>query len=90
MKSIYLSLLTAFFFCNTSLGQDTTKKVVDKTIFVTGGAFGYVADLTNKPNPKICFIPTPSADNPYSINAWYNNCEEFTLRPQHQTLLAIR
>ena len=58
----------------------------DKTIFVTGGSFGkpfiqYVASLTNKPNPKICFVPTASADNPYSINSWYNNCEDLPIRP---------
>jgi peptidase E len=58
----------------------------DKTVFVTGGSFGkqyiqYVASLTNKTNPKICFVPTASADNPYSINAWYNNVEDLPIRP---------
>lgn len=58
----------------------------DKTVFVTGGSFGkpyiqYVASLTNKTNPKICFVPTASADNPYSITAWYSNVEDLPIRP---------
>src|SRR5687767_4590283 len=86
MKTIYIFLFIAFYFSNASPGQDTTKKAVEKTIFVTGGAFGkifiqYVAALTNKPNPKICFFPTASADNPYSINSWYANCEDLPVRP---------
>ena len=58
----------------------------DKTIFVTGGSFGrpyiqYVASLTKKTNPKICFVPTASADNPYGIANWYSNCEDLPVRP---------
>ena len=58
----------------------------DKTIFVTGGSFGkpyiqYVASLTKKTNPKIRYVPTASADNPYSIANWYANCEELPVRP---------
>lgn len=58
----------------------------DKTIFVTGGSFGrpyiqYVASLTKKANPKICFVPTASADNPYAIANWYANCEDLPVRP---------
>jgi len=57
-----------------------------KTIFVYGGGFNhvfikYIAELTNKPNPKICFIPTASADNPYAINAWYSECENLAVTP---------
>jgi dipeptidase E len=68
------------------VGQTTPVKIVDKTIFVTGGSFNktyikYVATLTNKVNPKICFIPTASADDSYAIIRWYENCVDLPLRP---------
>ena len=71
MKLRYVLLFIVFLFSIEMQGQDTTRKG-DKKIFVTGGSFGrqyiqYLASLTNKPNPKICFVPTASADNAQSI-----------------------
>ncbi|HQD10806.1 MAG TPA: hypothetical protein PLQ65_14145, partial [Flavihumibacter sp.] len=48
----------------------------DKTIFAFGGGFNkvflrYIAQLTGKPNPKICFVPTATGDNPNAILNWY-------------------
>lgn len=76
----YTSFLIITLFCMA------TSKSQNKTIFITGGAFGkqyiqYVATLTNKQNPKICFVPTASADNPYAINGFYSACEELQVRP---------
>ena len=34
----------------------------------------YMASLTGKSKPKICFLPTASADNPMLINEWYRQC----------------
>ena len=58
----------------------------DKTIFVAGSGLNkiyisYVASLTNKPNPKICFVPTATGDNPATISAWYTSCEGLPLQP---------
>jgi len=41
-------------------------------IFAFGGDINqkfiqYVVDLTNKKNPKVCYIPTASADNANNI-----------------------
>jgi dipeptidase E len=79
MRSVFSIVLLIFFCYSITMAQD-------KTIFVTGGAFGkqyvqYVASLTNKPNPRICFVPTASADNPYAINGWYSSCEDLPVRP---------
>lgn len=79
MKKVGFIIVLIFFGVSISSAQD-------KTIFVTGGSFGkpyilYVASLTNKTNPKICFVPTASADNPYSITGWYNNVEDLPVRP---------
>src|ERR1700737_1055792 len=57
-----------------------------RTIFITGGNFGtpflnYVISLTHKSNPKICFVPTASADNPNGINWWYGLCAELQVKP---------
>ena len=79
MKQITLSLLTFFFITNMN-AQPT------RTIFITGGDFStpfikYVIGLTHKPNPRICFVPTASADNPYSIAHWYELCAELPAKP---------
>ena len=57
-----------------------------RTIFITGGDFGpvfirYVATLTGKSNPRICFIPTASADNPAGIAYWYELCSDLPVKP---------
>jgi peptidase E len=86
MKSTIAIFIVALLFFSNASGQDSLKTNIDKTIFVYGGGFNtpfikYVTSLTNKPNPKICFIPTASADNPYAISAWYEACVELPLRP---------
>lgn len=75
-----LSLLSIFFLFLTMHAQTT------RTIFITGGDFStpfikYVAALTHKPEPRICFIPTASADNPYGIAHWYDVCAELPVHP---------
>ncbi len=62
---------------------------VTRTIFITGGNFDttfirYVIALTKKANPKICFLPTASADNPYGINHWYDICTNLPMKPYVQ------
>jgi dipeptidase E len=74
---LFLSIL----FLSLSMHAQTTR-----TIFITGGDFSspfikYVAALTHKPNPRICFIPTASADNPYIIADWYDVCAELPVHP---------
>lgn len=86
MKLKFIAFLGAILFSYPVFTQDAIKSNVDKTIFVNGGDFNktfvhYVASLTHKTNPKICFIPTASADNPYAINWWYSTCEDLPLRP---------
>jgi len=86
MKSAITIYIVTLLFYSNAFGQDSLKTNLDKTIFVYGGDFNrpfikYVTSLTNKPNPKICFIPTANADNPYTISAWYGACVELPLRP---------
>lgn len=51
----------------------------DKTFFIWGGDINlkfteYIVDLTKKENPKICYLPTASADNQNNIKYWGNIC----------------
>jgi peptidase E len=50
-----------------------------RKILIAGGGFGtafirYMAELTGKPRPKLCYLPTASADSPAGIITWFRNC----------------
>jgi len=56
------------------------------TIVATGGSLDkrlitYIAKMTGKERPKVCFVPTASADNPYGIVRWYERCHDLPLEP---------
>ena len=36
----------------------------------------YVKSLTGKNNPRMCLLPTALGDNPYTINTWYEQCNQ--------------
>jgi dipeptidase E len=89
-KSIQLLLFTVVL-CQISFAQQQNESKngssVDKIILVSGSMSSdkefikYVAGLTKKTNPKICYVPTASADNPYGIVGWYANCAELPVHP---------
>lgn len=63
---------------DTIKAQDTATKT-EENIFVFGGDINlkfvqYVFGLTKKEKPKICYLPTASADNPNNIKYWENIC----------------
>lgn len=68
-------------------GQTQTNSIKqDQTIFAFGGDIDkkfieYVVDLTKKQNPKICFIPTASADDADNIKLWNIFCKQLSLEP---------
>jgi dipeptidase E len=87
-KFIFLAafILLSFLGCAQEVTKGDTKKTMDKIIFVAGGGLNktyinYVAGLTNKTNPKICFVPTATGDSPNTILTWYANCEDLPIRP---------
>ena len=88
-RTIYC--LIGVFLLNLSFSQkttstiDTIKIATEKVLFIYGGApnktfIKYVASLTNKPTPRICYIPTASGDNPNFIANWYTNYEDLSIR----------
>ncbi len=58
----------------------------NQVIFAFGGDINrffvkYVGELTGKPRPKVCYVPTASADNIYNMNYFYMICRELPLVP---------
>ncbi|HEX7777607.1 MAG TPA: peptidase E [Vicinamibacterales bacterium] len=50
-----------------------------RKILIAGGGFGttfirYMAELTGKTRPKLCYLPTATGDSPSSIISWFRNC----------------
>jgi dipeptidase E len=55
-----------------------------KKILVYGSGFNppfisYIAKLTGRERPKLCYLPTASADNPLLINNWYEQCSKLNV-----------
>ena len=60
-----------------------------RKILISGGSFGtpfirYMATLTGKPRPKLCYLPTASADSPGGMIAWFRNCAPLDVEPSVQ------
>ncbi|MFV8343053.1 Type 1 glutamine amidotransferase-like domain-containing protein [Flavobacterium sp. XS2P39] len=89
MKTLLTTILMLTLLTIDLQGQvknEDENKLKDKTIFVSGGAFDqiyikYIAGLTGKLNPKICYVPTANGDSPSAIARWYSNCEDLPIRP---------
>lgn len=61
--------------------QSTARKIL-----IAGGGFGtafvrYMATLTGKPRPRICYLPTASADSPSGIISWYRSVAPLNVEP---------
>lgn len=60
-----------------------------RKILIAGGGFRtaflrYMAQLTGKPRPRICYLPTASADNPQGIISFYESCAPLNVEPHVQ------
>lgn len=90
---ILLNSLVILFCCMTAMNvtaqDDSRHNDPGKRIFIYGGGMQkafirYLAGMTGKKKPKICFLPTASADNVYTINNWYELCHDLTVEPYVQ------
>jgi dipeptidase E len=57
-----------------------------RKILIAGGDYNpmfirYMATLTGKPRPRLCYLPTASADNPGGIIKWYEDCSGLDVVP---------
>ncbi|MEO8679587.1 MAG: peptidase E [Vicinamibacterales bacterium] len=68
------------------LGNSQQPRPATRKILIAGGGFGeafirYMATLTGKPRPRICYLPTASADSQSGIVAWYKSCANLEVTP---------
>jgi dipeptidase E len=57
-----------------------------RKILIAGGGFNepfirYMATLTGKPRPRLCYLPTASADRPEGIISWFQSCANLNVSP---------
>jgi dipeptidase E len=57
-----------------------------RKILIAGGNFGepfvrYMAALSGKQRPRLCYLPTASADRPDGIIAWFRTCASLDVVP---------
>jgi dipeptidase E len=57
-----------------------------RKILIAGGGFGeafirYMATLTGKPRPRLCYLPTASADSPAGSINWFRQCAALNVVP---------
>lgn len=60
-------------------GESPAPRQTSRQILIAGGGFGtvfirYMAELTGKERPRLCYLPTASADRESGIIRWYENC----------------
>jgi dipeptidase E len=60
-----------------------------RKILIAGGGFNtpfirYMAELTGKARPKICYLPTASADSATGTLAFFRNCAPLDVEPSMQ------
>jgi len=63
--------------------------VATRRILIAGGNYGeafvrYMGTLTGKPRPRLCYLPTASADRADGIIAWYRTCAPLNVEPYVQ------
>jgi dipeptidase E len=57
-----------------------------RKILIAGGGFNtafirYMATLTGAPRPRLCYLPTASADSPAGIISWFRSCAPLNVEP---------
>lgn len=71
----------------TSMAAGTPQpRQTPRQILIAGGGFGtafirYMAELTGKDRPRLCYLPTASADRESGIIRWYENCAPLDVVP---------
>ena len=66
--------------------QATSPVSLVRKLFIYGGDFDrgfikYVASLTGKENPRICFLPTATGDAAGYVMRWFETCADLPIRP---------
>ncbi len=77
-------------------GDEKPDTAGTRKILIAGGGYGtafirYMATLTGKKRPKLCYLPTASADSQSGIISWYQSCATLDVEPhvQHSFIESI-
>ena len=73
-----------------ALGPIAPASASTRKILIAGGGFKeafirYMALLTGKKRPRLCYLPTASADGAEGIISWYQSCASLEVTPLVQT-----
>ncbi len=73
----------------TLVESKSERRAATRKILIAGGNYStvfirYMATLTGKKRPRICFLPTAAADAPEEINAFYASCAPLDVEPHVQ------
>ena len=68
------------------LKGEPTRRTAARKILIAGGGYGtafirYMAELTGKARPRLCYLPTASADRPDGIVSWFRACAPLNVEP---------
>jgi peptidase E len=68
------------------LSDGVLRHAATRKILIAGGNYNtafirYMAQLTGKPRPRLCFLPTASADSPGGIIDWFRACAPLEVTP---------
>ncbi|MEZ4417552.1 MAG: peptidase E [Gemmatimonadota bacterium] len=71
------------------LGAAPAPVQATRKILIAGGGFGTafirtMAELTGKARPRLCYLPTASADSEAGIIRWYESCAPLNVEPHVQ------
>jgi len=71
------------------LSAATATQAATRKILIAGGGYGTafirtMAQLTGKPRPRLCYLPTASADRADGIVTWFRNCAPLNVEPSVQ------
>jgi peptidase E len=69
-----------------SLTSDVSRRAATRKILIAGGNYGeafirYMASLTGKTRPRLCYLPTASADSQGGTIAWFKSCASLNVEP---------
>jgi dipeptidase E len=69
-----------------STGSQQGASRATRKILIAGGGFnaafiGYLAALTGKTRPRLCYLPTAAADRPDGTVTWFRNCAGLDVVP---------
>ena len=71
------------------MGSEGAVQARTRKILIAGGGFNepfirYMAQLSGKKRPRVCYLPTASADSPSGIISWFRSCAALDVEPHVQ------